>query len=121
MPDFPRSDNWQLWDMLDCVERVRKYKHEYYNEEPTVDDRTYDLWWFNLLALEKKYPHLIQENTPSQTVGAPLPADAAIVEHAEPMLSVETTDLPGIDAWMKGRTNDPHRSTDQLESDSGPN
>lgn len=69
-PVYP-SDEWQRQYMRRLEVQIREWKDEYYNALPSVDDRTYDLWWFNLLHLESKYPHLMNPNSVTQTVGSP--------------------------------------------------
>lgn len=69
-PVYP-SDEWQRQYMRRLEAQIREWKDEYYNALPSVDDRTYDLWWFNLLHLESRYPHLVNPNSVTQTVGSP--------------------------------------------------
>lgn len=67
------SDEYQRALMEWIIERVWAWKDGYYNKNGSqVDDATYDLWWNNLLSLEKNYPHLVVEGTPTGAVGAPL-------------------------------------------------
>lgn len=70
-PVYP-SDLWQKRYMRQLAAQILEWKDAYYNRDGgTVDDATYDLWWNNLLFLEKKYPHLKDPNSPTFIVGAP--------------------------------------------------
>lgn len=64
------DDDWQRQHMREIAAQVRQWKHEYYYGRASVDDATFDLWWKNLLFLESKYPHLKEENSPTDSVGA---------------------------------------------------
>ncbi len=70
-PVYP-SDEWQQAYMRQLASQIVHWKRLYYYGTPEVDDATFDLWWHNLLFLEKKYPHLADPNSPTATVGAPL-------------------------------------------------
>ncbi len=73
-PVYP-EDLWQKAYMRQLASQILQWKREYYYGSTTVDDATYDLWWNNLLFLEKKYPHLKDENSPTINPGAPLAAE----------------------------------------------
>lgn len=66
------DDEWQRANMEQIVQQVWEWKHAYYYGRTSVDDATYDLWWRNLLFLEKRYPHLKVTNSPTDAVGAPM-------------------------------------------------
>jgi len=70
-PVYP-EDLWQKRYMRELAAQILVWKREYYYAIATVDDATYDLWWNNLLFLEKKYPHLKDPNSPTIDPGAPL-------------------------------------------------
>ncbi len=70
-PVYP-EDLWQKQYMRQLASQIAQWKQEYYYSSATVDDATYDLWWNNLLFLEKKYPHLKDPNSPTINPGAPL-------------------------------------------------
>lgn len=70
-PVYP-SDEWQQGFMDRLIDQIREWRYLYYNRLPSVDDATFDLWWRNLLHMEKKYPHLKRDDTPTNEVGAPV-------------------------------------------------
>lgn len=63
------DDEWQRAYMDRLEAQIWEWKREYYLGHPLVDDRTFDLWWHNLLVLEDKYPHLANPESPTQGVG----------------------------------------------------
>jgi len=70
---------------------IRHHDYLYYVEDrPEVADEEYDRLYRELVALEEKYPDLVAEDSPTQRVaGRPLDAFPT-VEHAAPMLSLES-------------------------------
>ncbi|MDP3011819.1 MAG: hypothetical protein Q8N27_03800, partial [Candidatus Hydromicrobium sp.] len=67
-------------------------KHNYYyyiKDNPIISDHQYDMLLRNLSMLEKKYPELITEDSPTQRIGAPLEGGFSTVEHGERMLSLQ--------------------------------
>lgn len=69
-PAYP-SDAWQVIHMRRLEQRLVAWKVAYYAGYPEVDDRTFDLNWFNLIALEARYPHLKSAHSVTDSVGAP--------------------------------------------------
>jgi len=63
----------------------------YYNKEaPEISDADYDLLRRRNDAIEKRFPELVREDSPSRRVGAPVVATGfAKVTHAVPMLSID--------------------------------
>ncbi len=62
----------------------------YYNkEEPVFTDAEYDRLRQRNTALEEAFPHLVQDASPSDQVGAAPSSDFAKVEHLVPMLSLD--------------------------------
>jgi DNA ligase (NAD+) len=70
-------------DILDAREAY------YGRETVVVDDATYDGWMLRLAALERLYPELQGQDSPTLTVGAAENSMFAPVEHAERMLSLD--------------------------------
>lgn len=58
--------------------------------EPEISDAKYDALMRELKALEEIYPEYITPDSPTQTVGAPVPDKFVKVEHLSPMLSLES-------------------------------
>lgn len=76
--------------LAELTELLGEHSHNYYVlDNPTISDAEYDALFQELLAIEKRHPELITEESPSQRVGG-LPLDKfAQVAHNIPMLSLE--------------------------------
>jgi len=72
-------------------DEIRGHDHLYYvRDAPEIADEAYDALFAELRALEEKYPQLVTPDSPTQRVaGAPLEGFPTI-EHAAPMLSLES-------------------------------
>lgn len=72
-------------------EAIRRHDFLYYvRDSPEVSDEVYDQLFRELGRLEEEYPELLTEESPTQRVaGQPLPTFEA-VEHAAPMLSLDS-------------------------------
>jgi len=75
-------------------ELLNRWGAEYYLEEPSVDDATYDRHYDELVELEREHPGLVTPDSPTQRVGAPPSDRFQKVRHLTPMGSLEkvTTD-----------------------------
>jgi len=60
----------------------------YVDDNPSISDSEYDKLRQRNLELEKKYPHLILENSPSKKVGSNLSSKFSKIQHLVPMLSL---------------------------------
>ncbi|MDX2375546.1 NAD-dependent DNA ligase LigA [Microbacterium sp. LRZ72] len=74
----------------DLTERIVEARDAYYGRDASVvDDQTYDGWMQRLEAIERAYPQLQGQDSPTRSVGA---AEATLfdpVQHAERMLSLD--------------------------------
>ena len=72
-------------------DEIRAHDHAYYvRDAPTISDEAYDALFAELRSLEEKHPDLVTPDSPTQRVaGAPLEGFPTI-EHAAPMLSLES-------------------------------
>jgi DNA ligase (NAD+) len=70
---------------------IRHHDYLYYvKDNPKVSDEAYDKLYRELVALEEQFPDLISEDSPTQRVaGQPLDSFPTI-EHAAPMLSLDS-------------------------------
>ena len=70
---------------------IRHHNVRYYNDDnPEISDYEYDQLMLRLKALERKYPELITENSPTQKVGGTAKRTAGtLVRHDVPMLSLQ--------------------------------
>lgn len=75
--------------LQELADKIAHYNHAYYIEDkPLVSDSEYDQLFNINLTLEKKFPHLILENSPNNTVGSKVQNKFAKVTHHVPMLSL---------------------------------
>ena len=70
---------------------IRHHNVRYYNDDnPEISDYEYDQLMLRLKALEREYPELITENSPTQKVGGTAKRTAGtLVHHDVPMLSLQ--------------------------------
>lgn len=90
-------------EILKLVSLLNKYSYEYYVEDnPQITDTEYDTLYKQLEKLEKKYPELILEDSPTQRVGDRVLDEFEKITHKIPMLSLSNTfsteDLIDFDA-----------------------
>ena len=88
------------------VSLLNKYSYDYYVEDnPQISDTEYDTLYKQLEKLEKKYPELILENSPTQRVGDRVLDEFEKIRHKVPMLSLSNTfsteDLKDFDSRIK--------------------
>ncbi|WP_331828640.1 NAD-dependent DNA ligase LigA [Candidatus Blochmannia sp. SNP] len=71
--------------------KLRHWEYLYYlKNESEVSDEKYDAILEELHQLEKIYPHLITESSPTQRVGGVLPDNFKKINHKIPMLSLNS-------------------------------
>jgi DNA ligase (NAD+) len=75
------------------------------NDAPEITDADYDALRQRNDAIEAAFPHLVREDSPSMSVGAPPAEGFAKVRHGEPMLSLAKayTDADVLDFIDRGR------------------
>jgi DNA ligase (NAD+) len=77
------------------TERILDARDAYYGRDTVlVDDAEYDGWMHRLEAIERLYPELQGQDSPTLTVGAAENTQFAPVEHAERMLSLDNVFSP---------------------------
>lgn len=86
----------KLSDAKEKIEKIRKeindHNHRYYVlNQPVISDFEYDILMNELETLEKKFPELITEDSPSQRVGSDITVEFEQYEHKYPMLSLGNT------------------------------
>lgn len=73
-------------------EEINKHNHLYYVlAQPEISDFEYDAMLSDLEALEKKYPELVDETSPTHRVGSDISLGFKQVKHKYPMLSLANT------------------------------
>ncbi|HEY0247794.1 MAG TPA: NAD-dependent DNA ligase LigA [Gryllotalpicola sp.] len=77
-------------EVAELSERIIGAREAYYGADASlVDDATYDGWMHRLEELERLFPELASQDSPTQTVGAAEETGLATIEHAERMLSLD--------------------------------
>lgn len=87
------------------AEIVRHNVAYYIHDSPTISDAEYDVLLRELETIEKEYPALVTQSSPTQRVGSPIVGSFASVAHHRPMLSLANAftvdDLLEFDARTK--------------------
>ena len=74
----------------ELIKIINKASYEYYVlDNPTITDQEYDDYYMELLSLEKKYPELKREDSPTNRVGGSVLDKFEKVTHDSPMLSFD--------------------------------
>ena len=74
----------------ELIKIINKASYEYYvMDNPTLTDQEYDDYYMELLALEKKHPELVREDSPTKRVGGAALDKFNKVTHEKPMLSFD--------------------------------
>ncbi|MFF8187898.1 NAD-dependent DNA ligase LigA [Microbacterium sp. NPDC016588] len=82
-------------EAADLTERIVHARDAYYGRDAElVDDATYDGWMHRLEAIERLYPELQGQDSPTLSVGAAEATDLVTIEHAERMLSLDNVFSP---------------------------
>ncbi len=69
---------------------LRKYQYEYYVlSRPSVSDLEYDKLFDELVRLEREFPDLVREDSPTKRIGSDLTQEFPEVEHTIPVLSLD--------------------------------
>ncbi|TFV81912.1 NAD-dependent DNA ligase LigA [Microbacterium sp. dk485] len=77
-------------EAADLTTRIVDARDAYYGRDAEiVDDATYDEWMRRLEQIERLYPELQGQDSPTQSVGAAESTMFAPIEHAERMLSLD--------------------------------
>ncbi len=85
----------------ELVELIRFHNDLYHGKgAPEILDSDFDLLWRELIDLEQKYPHLVDPNSPSATVGSRNNTPFAEVKHRVPMQSLDNAfDKEQLNSW----------------------
>ncbi|MBA4321573.1 MAG: DNA ligase (NAD(+)) LigA [Odoribacter sp.] len=74
------------------LKEICEHNHRYFElNKPAISDFEYDILLNELETLEKKYPDLITEDSPTRKVGSDITKEFAQYEHKYPMLSLGNT------------------------------
>ncbi|WP_448004953.1 NAD-dependent DNA ligase LigA [Agromyces bauzanensis] len=89
--DIPTDFESARTEAEELAERIERYRTTYYSEGVSlISDAEYDVLFHRLEALEREFPELAGQDSPTQQVGAALvSAGFPPHEHAERMLSLD--------------------------------
>ena len=77
-------------ELTRLADELAAHDRRYYQDEaPAISDGDYDLLKQRNRAIETRFPHLRQENSPSLRIGAPRAASFSPATHGVPMLSLD--------------------------------
>jgi DNA ligase (NAD+) len=101
---------------------LHNHNYAYYTlSNPIISDFEFDQLLNELLALEKQYPALITDNSPSQRVGGSITKNFQTVTHRYPMMSLGNTyneqDLIDFDQRIKKQIEDNFEYVCELKFD----
>jgi DNA ligase (NAD+) len=101
---------------------LHNHNYAYYTlSNPVISDFEFDQLLNELLALEKQYPDLITDNSPSQRVGGSITKNFQTVTHRYPMMSLGNTyneqDLIDFDQRIKKQIEDDFEYVCELKFD----
>jgi len=83
------DENKALEELKHLTKIISYHDKLYYmDDNPSISDSEYDKLRQRNLKLEKEYPHLILENSPSKQVGSKLASKFSKIQHLVPMLSL---------------------------------
>jgi len=87
----------------DLKEKIRQADYRYYVlSDPEISDQEYDNLLASLVDLEKQYPQLITEDSPTQRVSGGVLEGFSTIQHKKPMLSLDNTySVDELQEWEK--------------------
>ncbi|MBD3254724.1 MAG: NAD-dependent DNA ligase LigA [Candidatus Lokiarchaeota archaeon] len=90
--NIPKDKNKAEKRINKLRDEIRYHNKKYYIEDnPVISDYEYDQLFEELKALEKKFPDLVTEDSPTQRIGSEEIDEFETVEHKVEMLSLDKT------------------------------
>ena len=78
--------------ITNLVKELNDHNYRYYVlAEPIISDYEFDMLLERLASLEKKFPELLQPDSPTQRVGGTITSEFSSARHTYPMLSLSNT------------------------------
>lgn len=76
----------------ELVDKLNEHNYKYYVlDAPEITDYEYDMMMKELIALEKQFPELVQQDSPTQRVGGQALSGFQQVQHGVPLLSLDNS------------------------------
>src|SRR5436190_7113096 len=87
---MPKPSDTIIKKIAQLKKKINEHNYRYHIlDEPLISDAIYDKLFRELEDLEKQYPELIRNDSPTQRVGSTPLSSFQQVQHAVPMLSLE--------------------------------
>lgn len=101
---------------------LHRHNYLYYQQSsPEISDREFDMLLEELMALEKEFPSLLKDDSPSQRVGGTITKNFKNITHKYPMLSLGNTyseqELMDFDGRIKKIINEEFEYVCELKFD----
>lgn len=97
---------------------LRYYTQKYFDDEQVISDYEYDMLMLELKDLEKQYPQLITEDSPTQKVGASIKKGFTEVTHEVPLQSLQDVfsfdELMEFDKRVQAKAQEVEKHTDYV-------
>ncbi|MBL0049564.1 MAG: NAD-dependent DNA ligase LigA [Bacteroidetes bacterium] len=78
--------------IAELSKQIEAHNYNYYiQSSPTISDYDFDMLLEELIKLEKQFPELLRDDSPSQRVGGTITKEFKTVQHKYPMLSLGNT------------------------------
>ena len=95
MSDSPAATERQAARVAELRRQIRHHDYLYYVQDaPAISDEQYDRLYHELADLETRFPELLAADSPTQRVAGQPAASFPTVEHAAPMLSLDSDQDP---------------------------
>src|SRR5699024_1332933 len=89
-------------EIINLTDEVKKHDYLYDKGKPVITDTEYDRLYNKLIKLEKKYPDLALEDSPTKKIYSVLLYELSKVHHTESLLSLEkVTDEEGLQKFLE--------------------
>ena len=89
IPPNKLTDKQAYAELVRLKKLIKIHNQKYHTDaSPTISDADYDALCDRNKNIELRFPHIVQNDAPSHTVGGPLAADLTKVAHKVPMLSL---------------------------------
>lgn len=92
-------------DYHEAIKWLNDRTKEYDEGNPTVSDKEWDDWYFEVVEYEKAYPHCIQSDSPTQVIHFEEVSELKKVKHNHPMLSLnKTKDIEEVESFIDNKS-----------------
>ena len=102
-------------------EIIRHDRLYYMKSDPEISDAEYDTLLNELLRLEKEYPDLKRDDSPTSRIGSDINNEFPTVEHTIPVLSLDKAySFEEIEKWLNKRFKQYREFLKNIKNKNGP-